>query len=128
MKNYFLQKLSNVPIYKGKLLIIFSNDIHRANKRLNKFFSEDEEEIFAHAGRSGLNGYKTYVVIINFHSRLGEITHGIITHESIHAANFILDDCDVVPDYDNDEPLTYLAEWITDKIYDFIKQAGFKVN
>jgi hypothetical protein len=35
-----------------------------------------------------------------------------ICHESIHAALAILDYCDIQPNINNQEPLTYLAGWI----------------
>lgn len=40
---------------------------------------------------------------------------GALSHESIHAANFILDDCGIKQDTENDEALTYLSQWIFEK-------------
>lgn len=40
------------------------------------------------------------------------LTTPIITHESIHATNYIYDIIGAEPDSDNDEPYAYLCEYI----------------
>src|SRR5688500_7720328 len=40
----------------------------------------------------------------------------VITHEAIHAANFVYKKCGILHDVDNDEPFAYLAGWIAKKI------------
>jgi hypothetical protein len=43
---------------------------------------------------------------------------GDISHECLHAAGRILYDCGVVYTIDNDEPFTYLTQYLVDYIYD----------
>lgn len=40
---------------------------------------------------------------------------GALCHECVHAANFILNDRGIKQDTNNDEALTYLAQWVFEK-------------
>ena len=46
----------------------------------------------------------------------------------MHVTHFIAHKRGIEPDFTNDEPLTYLAAWVTDEMYFFIKKKGFKVK
>ena len=65
---------------------------------------------------------------MNFNNKLRKIHHGTITHESIHIAHFILGAIGLKESYENDEAETYLAEWITDESYKFIKKTGCEIK
>ena len=118
VKKYLHKKVLNIPLYKGKFIIILSNDAKLVKTVIKNF---DHDDVYGHAHIDEYNGWSGYFVVLNFHYDFKGITHGVIAHEAIHVANFILDDRDVVADWSNVEPQTYLAQWITDEIYKFIK-------
>ncbi len=114
LKKYLHFKQVQVPIYKGKLLIVLTNDTEGLNRKMGFNYSGDT---FAFAIRTGYKGYQSYLVALNFDNDFAKITHGIIAHEAVHIANFIQEYVGVVPTFDNDEPSAYLTQWVVDEIY-----------
>lgn len=119
---YYNRKIINIPIYRGKLVLIFSNDLDKVKKI--PYFEGSEN--YAKCIRSYLGTWEAVYIIINFNAKT-PITHGVLTHETIHAANFILEGRGILSDYNNDEPLCYLAEWINNEIYTFMKEKKFEI-
>lgn len=122
MKKYLYKKVYKVPLYKGRLVIIFSNDTDKLSKIITDY---DEEYIFAHCYYGNYKGYDGFITVFNFDDK---ITHSIILHEVIHCTNFILDKRGVISDFANDEFVTYLAEWICKKIYKFARKKKMKIK
>jgi hypothetical protein len=117
-------KLTDIPIYKGKLLTIITNN---KQELLVKFPDiEIKENIYAHARVIYYKGSHTLTTIFNFNAN-SKITYGIIAHEALHIANMIAEHRGIIPDFQNDEPITYLTEWITNEIHKFIEKEGFQV-
>lgn len=111
MNETFIVKHFEIPIYKGYLVVVFTNtsDIVELIDDFN------DAEIYAHAVSHRYKGKDAYFCIFNpFDHR---ISPGVVAHEAYHAANFIMAGCGIVLDYENDEPAAYLIEWIMDKIF-----------
>ena len=87
---------------------------------------KEKEVIFGHTVNYSYKGYDGYYIILNFSIKKDKISHGTIAHEVIHCANMILNNRGILSDYDNDEPLTYLATWISNEVYKFINKHDFK--
>lgn len=118
MKKYLYRKDKPIPLYRGALVIVLTNSKKKLKNHLNDF---GKGGIYAHSILSSYKGRQGFFLILNMHNKYRKIKHGIITHEAIHIAHFIADLRGIKPDHNNDEPITYLSEWITDQVYKFIK-------
>jgi galactose-1-phosphate uridylyltransferase len=119
-----IKQVKNLPIYKGKLVFIDTDAIEELSKVVPEF--KDKKEVFCHAAVGSYKGWLAYFIITNInHSE--KITHGMITHEVVHVAHFILKDSGVFPDFDNDEPMTYLCEYIADEFYKFVNKHNMEI-
>jgi hypothetical protein len=123
MKKYLHKKVIDVPIYRGKLVIVFTND----NKKLKKLGVKIGEKIYATTTTGWYKKTQAYFLILNFKHFFRKIYPGVITHESLHTTNAIAQYCGIVPDVNNDEAMAYIAEWITDQVYKFMNKKGFKI-
>ena len=119
-KEYVMIRDYDVPLYRGKLIIVISNSIEKLKAKVPEF---NRSRIYAHSFGINYKGRTGYAMILNFENDFAAMTHGCITHEAIHLAHFVADDKGFVADFNNDEPIAYLAEWITDKAYEFMKES-----
>lgn len=119
MKDYIHSKLVNIPIWKGKLKIIFSNSSELLSKELD--FNE-----YPYGHTLAVEGGWIFVVL-NFHHKKLKMTHAVIAHEAVHAANFILSDRGCISTWDNDEQLAYTVQWVVEQIEKFRKEKGFEI-
>lgn len=122
-KEYLHMKSYEIPIYRGSLVVILTNSKARLQKHLPAF---DRDVIYAHSWFDNFKGRQGFFVIFNFDSEYRKITHGAVTHESLHITHFIASRRGLMADFDNDESLAYLSEWISDKMYEFFKTHCFK--
>lgn len=122
MKHLHLKELE-VPLYRGKLVIILTNDKEQLQKYIPDF---EDEEPYAHTWLVNWKGKQGFVIVLNFENSFRKIHNGTITHEAIHATHFIAQERDIEADFLNDEPITYLAEFITDEIYKLMTKHKFK--
>ncbi len=126
MTNKYLKiHYQKVPLYRGYFIIILSNSVKKVKKYIPSFA---DDYIYASAYFHEFKKKNAFFIILNFNNKFRKIHHGTITHESIHTSHFILKHVDIKENYENDEAETYLAEWITDEVYKFIKQNGFKIK
>lgn len=97
-------------IYPRKVWISINPDIGKLKERF-----DDIEELDETTCASVFCTYdkikKLGGVLIVFKNKK-DLNADLITHESIHAALRILEYVGYMPDYNNQEPLTYLAGWI----------------
>lgn len=121
VKGYLFVKEHEIPLYRGKLVVILSNDASKVKKLLPH---SNYVNIYAHSITCNWKGSLGYVAIINLNNEYRGMKHGCIAHEAVHLAHFILGDRGHKSDFDNDEAEAYLTEWITDRIYDLIKKKG----
>ena len=122
---YLYKNVYKVPLYRGRLVIMLTNSKRRIRKYVPDF---NHEYIYAHAYGCRYKKYSGYYMILNFDFKQKKIKHSSIIHESIHLTYFIANERGIKLDYDNDEPITYLAEWIATKAYKTIKKYGFKIE
>lgn len=121
MKKHFLLKEIDIPIYRGKLVIILTNSKKKLIKEIPKFGGP---RIYGHAINKSYKGKDGYFIVLNTELATTAITPGVIAHESFHTAAFILGNRDVHFDIDNDEPYAYLLDWVVDQVYLFLKETG----
>lgn len=124
MSDHLFIKSTEVPLYRGKLVIIFTD----SSEKLKKYVPDFYGKVYGHSWLVDFHGKEAFALILNFKNPNIKITPGVITHESIHIANFILNSRGVQPSFSNDEPITYLAEWVTDKVYEFMEKHNFKAE
>ncbi len=124
MKKYFYIKTLDIPIYRGKLVYIISNDVERLKINIPKF---SDNEIYAHTYFREYCGKQGFYIILNFSSKYRNILHGTIAHECLHATNFILRDRGLELSVEGDEAQAYLLDYIVDKLYEFVKKNNFTV-
>jgi hypothetical protein len=117
MKKHTYVKELEVPLYGTQFIIVLSNDSKEVSKKLPQM---EDEGLFAHAIHTNWKGLRGFVMILNFDWKYAKITNGTISHEALHIANMISDAMGVQPDFNNDEPLAYLTEWIVNEVYRFI--------
>lgn len=108
-------KTIDIPIYYFKLKILVSDDPIEVRKVIKNF---RRGNVFAHTAYNEESS--TVCIVINPKYKHDVVTHGVIAHEAVHAAGFVLKDRGIQADFDNDEPHTYLTEWICNQIYKFL--------
>lgn len=123
-KLYHHRKIIKVPIYNDKVAIVFSND----KDTVQKYIKPDLGELYAYTVFGNLGEHKCTFLILNFDYDFCKITHGVIAHECLHVVSEILSSSGVKFDPDNEEPFTYLLEYITNEVYKYMSKKGFKVN
>jgi hypothetical protein len=124
MNEYIYIKEKEIPLYRGKLVIVLTNSVSEV-KKINPTYSHDF--VYASTFFGNWKGMQGFFVIFNFDHKNYAVYNGTITHEALHCANFIGEARGIVNDGVNDEPFAYLAEWITDEIYKFINKYNVKV-
>lgn len=105
------QKTIKIPIYGGRLTMIFTEDLYEVEK---KYKLPSLSDYGAVAFRSG-NRYRHYVVAFSDLDHLSNVAH-----EIVHIKNYIYSDCVIELDRHNDEPEAYLTGWLFDEIYKFL--------
>lgn len=127
-------KIKTIPIYGVRLGLIKAKKGDR--KKLKKFFSEmednpfDEDRPYAHTlqyfTKEGDRKYNCIYIVLSNHSH-AKLEHGVIAHEALHAVHFIFQYLGIENDMDNPESITYLLEYIVDRIYKFLGVKDLKV-
>lgn len=103
---------------------MLSNSVELVNKEIPDFGGH---EVYAHSLYRKWRKKHGNIMVLNPCSDIN-ITHGVIAHEAVHLAGFVADICGIVPDFNNDEPIAYLVEWITDQAHKFLKEKGFELT
>jgi UDP-galactopyranose mutase len=122
MKYLHLKELE-VPLYRGKLVVILTNDKEQLQKYIPEF---NDIEPYAHTYLINWKGEQGFVIVLNFDNSYRKIHNGTIIHEVIHATHFIAQERGIEANFINDEPITYLAEFIADQVYKLMKKNKFE--
>ena len=109
-----------IPIYKGQFVMVLTNDNKKINKKVKDF--KEQSELYGHAMNMIFDKQSSYIVVLNPKNKNNKMTVGVMAHEAVHIADFIFANCGIIHDLNNDEPLAYLVEWITDELYEFYKE------
>lgn len=113
-------KAIEIPLYRGYLLIVISDDPEEVAEVLGIDRDAFKDGVFCHSVKEiGHKGKQAWAVVLNFKNKFNKISYGIVTHEATHTANAIAEARGFVADFNNDEPIAYLAEWIVDEIVQF---------
>lgn len=123
MKHFYIQE-TEVPIYGGVFVVILTNDTEKLKKHFPDF---PNDSIYAMSKVGEWKNRRGYIVVLNF-KNIDKITHGVIAHEAIHISNFIAKDVGFTPNFDNDESIAYLTQWVVNNIYSFMKKHKFKAT
>lgn len=113
-------KHATIPLYRGSLVVLLTDSVQEIQKHCPEFSNQN---VYAHAVNASFDGVDGYFVILNTKSKNRPITHGVITHESIHVVNMLALNRGIEPDLNNDEPMAYLAEWVCDFVYSALQDA-----
>lgn len=124
-EKYFILEEMDVPLYGRKFVVIMTNDKKRLKDRVKNF---NGGSIYAHSHLVEWDNIVRYVMILNFHSKHTNMTHGTIAHESLHITNYILDEVNVVADHDNDEAAAYLIGWVNNEAHRVIYKHGKQIH
>lgn len=118
---YFYITHKTFPLYRGLLVITITNDLEKLAEYDSYF--KDHPIVYAHTvGNHEYKGKQAFQIILNPDSSKRKLYHSTIAHEAIHAANLLLDARGVVITQNNDEPLTYLVDWIIDEVYKYLRK------
>jgi len=119
-ENFYLKLHEiDIPLYRGKLIIILTNDMDELQEKIPNFSAP---EIYGHSIMTNWNGHQGFCVILNFDNQFQNITHGAIAHEALHISSMICQGRGINADFYNDEPQAYLCGWIVDVIYSFLSK------
>lgn len=101
-------KTVKIPIYGGRLLIYFTDNLQSLNGKYNLGNVEGFEAL------SLDDGGRRYVIAFNDDPKAS-----VIAHEAVHITNMIFKDVHVKLDINNDEPYAYLLEWVVEQVDKF---------
>jgi len=124
-KKYLYTNSVAVPLYRGYIIIIFTN----SKKKLKKYAPEMHlRELYAYSCRIERDGALGHAMVLNFDSKVRKMNPGCVAHEIVHCVNSILDYAGVLPSFENDEPTAYLTDWVTDQVYKFMDDCDLKTS
>jgi len=124
VKKYIKVKAKRIPLYRGYLVIILSNSQKRVRKIIPEFH---EPYIYAHSYFSNYKNRQGFFMILDPLAKYRAIKSGVVAHEAVHLASMIAYRRGFEPDFNNDEPLAYLTEWIVDFAHQTIKKNGWVI-
>lgn len=119
---YLHKAESLIPIYGGTFILFLTNSAEMLKEYVPDFA---DDQVYAHALYRDWDDKDRFMMVLNF----DKVIHpGAIAHEALHVAHNIASCRDILPDYENDEPIAYLVEWVTDEVYAIIHQMEFEVT
>jgi hypothetical protein len=104
-------KTIHIPIFRGKLTIIFDENLSCVEKK----YKTTSLENFGAVTLKDNSKYRNYIVAFTDAKHLSNIAH-----EIVHIINYIYLDCGIELDRVNDENQAYLTGWLFDEIYNFL--------
>jgi hypothetical protein len=104
-------KTIDIPIYRGKLTMIFDKDLSYVEKK----YKTSSLNNFGAVTLKDESKHRQYVVAFEYSDG------SIIAHEVVHIVNYIFLDCGIELDRINDENQAYLTGWLFDEIDKFLK-------
>ena len=115
--------LFKFKIYKSESKIL------KENNKVMKCLGGSLDDNITFKGRAyGIhldkNGFRTSLVLV----RKECLTHGLISHEVLHAVNYILNYCGIYFNEETEEVFSHLVDFITDSLYIKLEILGIKVK
>ncbi len=118
-----ITKSQDVPLYLSRLHIAiiedYKKDFPLFNKKFNQDFTEQDDVL---GGCYQRKAHTLIIINVDKHKRSYKDDFEVevistITHEAVHACNFIFNLKGIRLDSNNDEPQAYLTDWITREVY-----------
>lgn len=112
LSNLVKQKNIPVPIFFCDVKVIVADKITDTQRYFPKDKVEDWYGAFVYRSSP-----RNYIAVF----QKGQTDPSLIVHECVHIVNFIMKDCGIKSDLNNDETQAYLTAWIFEKISTFVK-------
>lgn len=112
MKEFKVYK-KDIPVYFGKLWVIFTDDIIEAGKKIGIAFKPSANDCLGLAVRRIESGAGEYAIFIKSHKRNSP---DVVAHEALHLVNYVFEDRGVELSTSNDEPQAYMLGWVVEQI------------
>lgn len=109
-----------IPIYGGRLFVLFCDNLEEAEKHTSLEFDTQGRDLSMFDGGCFQNGLEHYVILEH------ETEPGIIAHECKHFVNHVFHDCGVFLDTHNDEAECYLLGWAVNRVYKTMEKRNAK--
>jgi len=114
-----ITKEVSIPIYFGKLVMIFTDELEKLNPVYKTNIKEDDYDAVVF-----LDKPESDKVIVAIKRK----DWSVIAHETVHVVNAIFLSCNIQLDRNNDEPQAYLTGWVVQQIDDFLKEVESKLE
>lgn len=125
MIEYHYIKGREIPIYKGKLYVVVSNDYEKVEKLIPGFDKWSNGELYAHSFLVTYKGEECIFIILNFDHEYEKMTYGVIVHELRHAADLVAQRRGLNTTPQNTESNAYLMEWMANTVFLELIRWGF---
>ena len=125
MSEYHYIKGKEIPIYKGKLYVVVSNDYEKVEKLIPGFDKWSNGELYAHSFLVNHKGEECIFIILNFDHEYEKMTYGVIVHELRHAADLVAQRRGLNTTPQNTESNAYLMEWMANTVFLELIRWGF---
>ena len=125
MSEYHYIKGREIPIYKGKLYVVVSNDYEKVEKLIPGFDKWSNGELYAHSFLVNHKGEEGIFIILNFDHEYEKMTYGVIVHELRHAADLVAQRRGLNTTPQNTESNAYLMEWMANTVFLELIRWGF---
>lgn len=125
---------TRIPLYKCRMHIVLTDSAEELLSYLEQASGmpppkedfESDDDIYAHV----LNGsfkerekcYHDCIYVVFNDKALTPLSHGVIAHEALHVLNSQISKVNIDYDVVNDEPFTYLLEWIVNELTQFLSE------
>lgn len=114
-----IKEEKDIPIYRGKLVLILAEDLTELNEEYNvNFTSSYGGGVFNHTDEEGYT--KFFVAFDN------DWNYSLIAHEAVHLVNDIFKHKNIKLDHDNDEAQAYFTGWIFEQCEEFLNHNDSK--
>ena len=128
MKLHYYIKGKDIPIYKGKLYIVASNDYEKVCTLVPNFEEVGKGELYGHTLLMNYKGEESIFIVLNFDHEYEKMTYGVIVHELRHAADILAKQRDLNTGFENTENNAYLMEWMANTVFTELIRWGFVPN
>ena len=128
MRMYYHIKGKDIPIYKGKLYIVASNDYEKVCTLIPNFEEISKGELYGHTLLMNYKGVESIFIVLNFDHEFEKMTYGDIIHEIRHACDLLAQRRGLDTTPQNTENNAYIEGWIANTVFLELIRWGFVPN
>ena len=110
-----------IPIYPGYLYVVYKDEFLQHGRSLGIEYALSINDCLGITSRSKVKGKTTYLILLK-HSQFED--YDTISHEALHAVNYIFLNTGTESTNNNDEHAAYLLGWIVGQIQKYNKRLG----